>query len=123
MYRFKKDLHWYLRALEEIIILTLQDYYIEAYRVEGFTGVWTKEKGEEKKIAAIGIRVKKWVTLHGAAFNFDVTLSHFQGIIPCNIPDKGVTNFASLANQTVCIQEIKNILKKNFCKTFNTLFV
>jgi len=121
--KFKKDLHWYLRSLEEVIILTLAEYQIQSYRIEGLTGVWVKENAShlnprEKKIAAIGIHCKKWVTLHGLALNFDIDLSPFSFIVPCNIPDKGVANLINMKQNITRIQ-VMDSLKQNFYTVFN----
>ncbi|KAI3811242.1 hypothetical protein L1987_20961 [Smallanthus sonchifolius] len=92
--RFQKmDLHWYLRALEEVVIRVLfSTFSLKASRVEGLTGVWVGDK----KLAAIGIRVSKWLTYHGLALNVSTDLSPFSGIIPCGIKDLGVGSIKEL---------------------------
>jgi len=94
--RFYRDLHRFLRALEEIIILTCADYGLVAGQIPGRTGVWIgpDSRGAERKICALGIRSSRWVTLHGLALNLNTDLSFFQHIVPCGIPDRGVTSFA-----------------------------
>ncbi len=90
---YKQDLHWYLRSLEETLIVALADSGIEAGRFPGYTGVWTAPgKPETLKIAAIGIRTSRWVTQHGFALNVTSNLSHFDLIVPCGIHDYGVTS-------------------------------
>ncbi|KAI7748699.1 hypothetical protein M8C21_004756 [Ambrosia artemisiifolia] len=92
--RFQKmDLHWYMRALEEVVIRVLfSAFSLKASRVEGLTGVWVGDK----KLAAIGIRVSKWLTYHGLALNVSTDLSPFSQIIPCGIKDRGVGSIKDL---------------------------
>ena len=85
---YQTDLHWYLRQLEEVIIQLLANYGITAGRIEGLTGVWIGNQ----KVAAIGIKVKRWITMHGLAINICCDLSGFNKIIPCGIKDKSVTS-------------------------------
>ncbi len=89
---FRKDVHWYLRQLEETIIKVLAEYSITGERMEGYTGVWV---GNEK-VAAIGVGIRRWITYHGFAFNVYPDMSHFQMIRPCGITDKGVTSLEKL---------------------------
>jgi len=92
--KFDTDIGHYLRNLEEVIILTLADYKIEAGRSKGETGVWIDPeiKGRERKICAIGVRCSRWITMHGFAFNINTDLSYFSHIIPCGIQNKQVTS-------------------------------
>lgn len=83
---YQQDLHWYLRQLETVIVNTVANYGLSAYRVPNLTGVWV----EGKKIAAIGIKVKRWITMHGFAINVCPDLSGFKQIVPCGIADKPV---------------------------------
>jgi lipoyl(octanoyl) transferase len=83
---YQQDLHWYLRQLEAVIINTVANYGLSAYRVPDFTGVWL----EGKKIAAIGIKVRRWITMHGFAINVCPDMSGFKQIVPCGIADKPV---------------------------------
>ncbi len=105
----------YLRSLEEVIILTLAEYGIEARRDGRFTGVWV---GNDK-IAAIGVKVSHWVTMHGLAFNVNSDLSFFDRIIPCGIFDKGVTSLERLKGKEVPMDEVSALLMENFGKVFN----
>ena len=110
--QFKPDLHWYLRNLEEAVILTLRDYGIEAGRIEGLTGVWLdKEGADPRKILAIGVRCSRWVTMHGFAFNVNSDLSMFTHIVPCGIDDKGVTSLQAELGHEVDVEEVKIRLK------------
>lgn len=111
---WKKDTHKYLRALEEVIIKTCLHYGINAGRNSEFTGVWI----DDRKIAAIGIKVSRWITMHGFAFNINTDLSLFTGIIPCGIKNKKVTSLEKETSKEITISEVKNILLKNFKKVF-----
>ena len=88
-----RDLRSYVNHLQKAIIDTLTEYDIKAYTNDDI-GVWVKTGTGEEKIAAIGIRIRKWITFHGIALNINPELSHFQGIIPCGIHDRGVTSMA-----------------------------
>lgn len=110
-----EDLHRYLRELEEVIILTLKEFKVDAYRIPGLTGVWVNDE----KIAAIGIKVSRWVTMHGFAFNINTDLSYFQKIIPCGIRDKGVTSLQKIFNRKIDINQVKKVLVENFLYIFN----
>jgi len=91
------DLRGYIRNLERWIIATLSHFTIEAGAREGRVGVWVpRPDGREEKIAAIGVRVRRWVSFHGIAINLDPDLEHFSGIVPCGIGDKGVTSLRAL---------------------------
>jgi lipoyl(octanoyl) transferase len=111
---WKKDTHLYLRSLEETIMLTCKDYGLDTERNEKYTGVWIKDR----KIAAIGIKVSRWITMHGFAFNINTDLSHFNGIIPCGIRDKDVTSLKREFNKPFEISEVKILLVKHFGEIF-----
>lgn len=87
---YQQDLHWYLRQLEEVIIRVLKVYGLEGTRLMGFTGVWL----EGHKVAAIGIKVRRWITMHGFALNVCPDLAGFSDIVPCGIDDKPVGSLA-----------------------------
>ena len=107
---WKKDSHLYLRNLEEVIIKTCADYGLTAGRKERLTGVWI----ENRKICAIGIKISRWITMHGFALNVNTDLSLFGGIIPCGIKDKEVTSLQKELNKTFNINEVKNRIVENF---------
>lgn len=121
--KFYTDIGKYLRALEEVIILTLAEYRIIAGRSSGETGVWidTTTKGRERKICAMGVRCSRWITMHGFALNVNTDLNYFDHIIPCGIQNKKVTSIKEELEKEVDIHEVKEKLKKNFCKVFNVL--
>jgi lipoyl(octanoyl) transferase len=83
---YQKDLHWYLRQLEEVVIQVLAGYGLKGTRISGLTGVWV----DGRKLAAIGIKVSRWITMHGFALNVNPNLSGFNQIVPCGIEDKPV---------------------------------
>lgn len=112
--RFKKDIHWYLRQLEETIIKTLAEYGIAGGRIKEYTGVWV---GNEK-VAAIGVAIKRWITYHGFAFNINPNMSHFQMITPCGISDKGVTSLTKLLGHEVDIEEVGKKTISTFAEVF-----
>jgi lipoyl(octanoyl) transferase len=111
---WKRDTHKYLRALEETIITACASYGIKAGREPEYTGVWV----EDRKIAAIGIKVSRWVTMHGFAFNVNTDLSFFSGIIPCGITDKDVTSLKIEKGDEIDVQEAKSLIVKNFSNIF-----
>jgi lipoyl(octanoyl) transferase len=108
--KWKQDTHKYLRSLEEVIIETCADYGLNGIRDPKYTGVWIGDK----KIAAIGIKVSRWVTMHGFAFNVNTDLDFFSGIIPCGITDKGVTSLKNELSRPIDISEVKEKLANNF---------
>ena len=111
---WKRDTHKYLRSLEEVIILTCAEYGLKCVREPKYTGVWI----EDRKIAAIGIKVSRWITMHGFAFNVNTDLSLFSGIIPCGIEDKDVTSLKRELGKDINISEVKTLLVKNFKEVF-----
>ena len=123
--RFKTDLGWYLRSLEEVIILTMAAYDLEGERSKGETGVWMEpgKKGSERKICAMGIRCSRWVTMHGFAFNVYPDLDFFKNIIPCGIQDKRVTSLEKELGLRPDMEQVKEKIKKNFGKVFDVEIV
>jgi lipoyl(octanoyl) transferase len=92
-----RDVRGFVHALEGWVIDTLGDFGVESWRAEGRIGIWTRDiDGREAKIGAIGVRIRRWVTMHGFSVNLDPDLSHFAGIVPCGIEEYGVTSLARL---------------------------
>ena len=118
--KFYRDIGKYLRALEEVIILTLAHYGISGERSQGETGVWidAKIKIKARKICAMGVRCSRWVTMHGFALNVNTDLSYFNSIVPCGIPDKQVTSLSKELGADLDMGEVKNIIKTNFENVF-----
>ena len=108
------DIHRYLRSLEEVIIRTLSKFEILAGRNQDMTGVWVNDE----KIAAIGIKVSRWVTMHGFALNVNTDLSKFDRIIPCGIFHKGVTSMQKILGKEVCINSVQMALIESFEEVF-----
>jgi lipoyl(octanoyl) transferase len=95
--RRARDARGFVHALEGWVIATLGDFGVESFRSEGRIGIWTRDvDGSEAKIGAIGVRIRRWVTMHGFAVNLSPDLSHFEGIVPCGISEYGVTSLARL---------------------------
>ena len=114
--QYRRSITWYMRELEQLIIDVLKEYDINAERKKGLTGVWVK--GE--KIAALGVRISKWVTMHGFSLNINPDLKYYQGIIPCGITEYGVTSMADLlGDDSPNMSEIKDILVKHFIAIFS----
>ena len=117
---FFTDIHKYLRLLEEMIILTLEEYGLKGERSEGETGVWL-DVGTPfaRKICAMGVRASRWVTMHGFAFNINTDLGYFDHMIPCGIQDKAVTSLnVELGKTEVDVAEVKQKLLRHFERLF-----
>ena len=108
-----RDVRKLVHSLEGWMIATLSDLGIQAYRAPGRIGIWVGEGAEEAKIAALGIRIRRWVTLHGFSINVDPDLSHFGGIVPCGISEFGVASLASEGKETP-MSRVDAALKRSF---------
>lgn len=113
------DVHRYVRDVEEVLIRTAGDYGITAGRIQGLTGVWV---GADK-LAAIGIRISRWITSHGFAFNVTTNLDYFNLIVPCGISDHGVTSLERLLGRPVDRAEVESRLVRHFCDVFDRQIV
>lgn len=112
------DLRAYVRDLEEWLIRTLQHFNVKGERRDGRVGIWIAERGgKESKIAALGVRVRHWVSFHGVSLNVDPDLSHYRGIVPCGISEHGVTSLAALGI-TASMPEVDTALKSAFAEVF-----
>jgi lipoyl(octanoyl) transferase len=109
------DVHRYVRDVEEVLIRTVAEYGISGERIAGLTGVWV---GDEK-IAAIGVRIARWVTSHGFALNVNTDLSYFQMIVPCGITDKGVTSMRKLLGRPLDLDKVAAVAAKHFGEVFD----
>ena len=112
---YKKSISWYMRSLEQVIIDTLFDYNITANRKNGLTGVWYNNE----KIAALGVRVSRWITMHGFSLNVNPDLNHYKNIIPCGIFEHGVTSMSNILNKTVDYEHVKKTIIKKFLYQFS----
>ena len=110
--RKKKDIRKFITIIEKTIIQTLKFYKIETFPDKDNIGIWHKSNNEVKKIAAIGIRVSKWIAYHGFAININNDLENYKKIIPCGISDKGVTNLKNIKDQDY--SKLSDKLIKNF---------
>jgi len=115
-----KDIRRFVHQLEGWMIDTLADLGVSAHRAEGRIGIWVGQEEGEAKIGALGVRVKRWVTLHGFALNVAPDLSHFGGIVPCGIAEFGVTSLAQLGKQ-IPLTGVDEALKRNFSPFLNGL--
>jgi lipoyl(octanoyl) transferase len=121
---FFTDIHKYLRFLEDVIIKTLAEYGIKSERSAGETGVWL-DVGTPfaRKICAMGVRTRRWVTMHGFALNTNTNLGYFDNIIPCGIKGKAVTSLEAELGKKVDLEEVKTKILKHFKGLFEVEFV
>ncbi|HYB96529.1 MAG TPA: lipoyl(octanoyl) transferase LipB [Vicinamibacterales bacterium] len=110
----RRDVHKYVRDLEEVMIGVCADYGLAAQRVKGFSGAWI---GDEK-IGAIGVRISRWITSHGFAFNVSTDIDFFKLIVPCGISDRGVTSLAARLGRTPPIGEVEDRVVDHFARVF-----
>lgn len=130
---FFTDVHRYVRNIEEVIIRTLAEYDLDAFRIKDYTGVWVGRdeqpatnnqqrttNNKQRKICAIGVHLSRWVTLHGWAFNVNTPLEYFDYIVPCGIADedKTVTSLQAELGRKIDLQEVKTKLKRHFAEVF-----
>lgn len=117
---FFTDIHKYLRYLEEAVILTLEEYHIKAGRINGLTGVWIghEQPGKARKICAMGVKLSRWVTMHGFAFNVNTDLNYFNHIVPCGITDKAVTSLEQELGYREDMSAVENKLLKHLSNLF-----
>jgi lipoyl(octanoyl) transferase len=109
------DVHRYVRDLEEVLIRAIRDFGVEGARIAGLTGVWV---GDEK-VAAIGVRIARWITSHGFALNVTTDLNYFRMIVPCGITDKGVTSLSRLLGTYVEMAEVVRSVRSHFADVFD----
>ena len=115
----RQDAHRYVRDLEAVLVGVCSEYGLAAHRKPGLTGVWV---GEEK-VAAIGVRLSRWVTSHGFALNVSTDLDHFGLIVPCGITDRGVTSLARLLDEGPPMAEVEAHVVAHVCRVFERLLV
>jgi lipoyl(octanoyl) transferase len=113
----KPDVRAYVRDLEQWLIETLAEFNVKGERREGRVGIWVQRGMREDKIAALGVRIKRWVTFHGVALNVEPDLTHFAGIVPCGISAHGVTSLADLGIPAT-MADVDVALKRGFRKIF-----
>jgi lipoyl(octanoyl) transferase len=114
------DVHRYVRDVEEVMIRVCADYGVRADRIKGLTGTWVgAEKTGTAKIGAIGVRISRWITSHGFAFNVSTDLDHFRLIVPCGISDRGVTSLEKALRRRVPLAEVEDAFVRRFAETFD----
>lgn len=113
------DVHVYVRDLEEVLIRAVSTFGVTGTRVKGLSGVWVGEPGGEKKIAAIGVRISRWITSHGFALNVATDLRHFRLIVPCGIADRGVTSLEQEVGHAVPMPEVEDAVVSAFNEVFD----
>ena len=114
----RRDVHRYVRDLEEVLMRAVATFGIDTRRVPGLTGVWAGAPGHEEKLAAIGVRISRWITSHGFALNVAADLRHFQLIVPCGIADRGVTSMEQLAGRPVPMLDVEEAVARAMIELF-----
>ena len=107
-------MHRYVRDLEEVMIRTCADYGLEAGRIAGLTGTWLGTNEVAEKVGAIGVRISRWITSHGFAFNVSTRLDHFQLIVPCGISDRAVTSLEKATGRMIPVVEVEDRIIRHF---------
>ena len=121
--RIRRDVHWYVRTLEEAMIRASADFGVAAYRIPGKTGTWVQLSGDipEEKLAAIGVHISRWITSHGFAYNVCTDLRFFDLIIPCGIADRKATSLEKLLHRNVSLDEVKPRLIHHLAELFSLI--
>jgi lipoyl(octanoyl) transferase len=109
------DVHRYVRDLEEVMIRVAGEHGIEAGRIKGLTGTWVRDE----KLGAIGVRISRWITSHGFAFNVNTDLTYFNLIVPCGITDRGVTSLSKILGRVLHLPDVEAALVRQFCAVFD----
>jgi lipoyl(octanoyl) transferase len=115
LHQHRESVSWFMRNLEEVFIRSISYWGLKAGRNEGYPGVWI----DDEKIVAFGVRISRWVTMHGFAFNVNTNLNHFSGIIPCGIFHCGVTSLAIQLGKQIAMEEVKEVIMRAFQDVFN----
>jgi len=111
---YKKSITWFMRSLEDVIIKTLKEYGIKGSRKDGMPGVWV----DDEKICAMGVRISRWVTMHGFALNINPDMKYFDGMIPCGIQSYGVTSLYEILNKDFSHKDLIKIITDKFNQIF-----
>jgi len=112
------DVHRYVRDLEEVLISAVGCFGVTCQRLPGLSGVWVGSPGREAKLAAVGVRISRWVTSHGFALNVNTNLDHFGTIVPCGISDRGVTSLERLLGHSVPLADVEDAVLESFRSVF-----
>ena len=113
---YQKSITWFMKSLEQVIINTLKEFAVDSDRKDGLPGVWV----EDEKICAMGVRIARWVTMHGFALNINPDMKYFDGMIPCGILDCGVTSLSECSNISVDFDDVLNVLINQFSLVFKS---
>ena len=114
----KKDIRKFINVIEKIVIDTLKEYKIKSFADRKNIGIWVKKNGKIEKVAAIGVKIKKWIAYHGCSININNDLSRYDKIIPCGIKNRGITNLYKIKKQN--FKNFEKILVKNFLKNLKS---
>jgi lipoyl(octanoyl) transferase len=114
----RRDVVWYVRALEEVMIRASAEWGVSANRIAGKTGIWVGEANSEEKLGAIGVHISRWVTSHGFAYNVATDLRYFDLIVPCGIAERQTTSLEKLLQRKVLLDEIRPLLGKQLGEIF-----
>jgi lipoyl(octanoyl) transferase len=114
----RRDVRWYVEQLEEVMIRTTADFGVRAGRVEGRHGIWVDSSAGEQKLAALGVRLSRWITSHGFAYNVSTDLRYFDLIVPCGIADRRATSLERILGQAVRCEEVRRRLAFHFGEVF-----
>ena len=112
------DVHQYVRDIEQALIDAIATFGVHGVRVPGLSGVWAGEPGREEKVAAIGVRISRWITSHGFALNVSTNLAHFAFIVPCGIEDRGVTSLDTLTGRAIRMADVEDVVAASFAAVF-----
>jgi lipoyl(octanoyl) transferase len=119
----KRDVVWYVRMLEEVMIRATADFGLPSYRVPGKTGIWIEAGATEEKLGAIGVHISRWVTSHGFAYNVSTDLRYFDLIVPCGIADRKATSLEKALGRAVSLPEARSRLEHHFGEVFGLQLV
>jgi lipoyl(octanoyl) transferase len=119
----RRDVVWYVRMLEEVMIRATADFALASYRVPGKTGIWVQAGASEEKLGAIGVHLSRWVTSHGFAYNVSTDLRYFDLIVPCGIADRKATSLEKALGRAVSVAEVQAALSRHFGEVFGLQLV
>jgi lipoyl(octanoyl) transferase len=119
----RRDVVWYVRMLEEVMIRATADFALGSYRVPGKTGIWVEAGTSEEKLGAIGVHLSRWVTSHGFAYNVATDLRYFDLIVPCGIADRKATSLEKALGRAVLLEEVRPSLARHFADVFRLQLV
>ncbi len=119
----RRDVRKYVTGLEEVMIRVARDFGITATRFAGFNGAWMRDENGDRKIGAVGVRISRWVTMHGFALNVDPNFAHFDLIVPCGIQGKGVTSLQRETNFTPPMRDVRASVLERFAEVFESALI